>query len=67
MEHDEFCNCEDCWWARGEREVCATCGCVHEPNVCEEEYNREEDPNFYDGFYPSADYYESDYGLNSQE
>jgi hypothetical protein len=28
MEHDEFCNCEDCWWARGKQEVCATCGCV---------------------------------------
>ncbi|MCP3685324.1 MAG: hypothetical protein GY861_21955 [bacterium] len=20
MEHDEFCNCADCWWA--------TCGCI---------------------------------------
>lgn len=20
------CNCEDCWWARGQREVCPDCG-----------------------------------------
>ena len=26
--HDEFCSCEDCWWARGQKEVCPTCGCV---------------------------------------
>jgi len=23
-----FCNCEDCWWARGQQEMCATCDCV---------------------------------------
>lgn len=29
-EHDEFCNCEDCWWGRGQKEVCSVCGCVHD-------------------------------------
>ena len=29
MEHNN-CNCEDCWWARGQQEVCPTCGCVGE-------------------------------------
>lgn len=28
MEHEEFCNCEDCWWSRDCQEVCATCGCL---------------------------------------
>ncbi len=26
--HDEYCNCEDCWWSRGEKEVCSVCGCL---------------------------------------
>jgi len=25
-EHDDFCNCEECVWARGE-EICPCCGC----------------------------------------
>jgi hypothetical protein len=24
--HDEFCNCEDCWWSRDCHDVCPTCG-----------------------------------------
>lgn len=28
MKHDVFCNCEDCWWIKGQRETCATCGCI---------------------------------------
>ena len=28
MEHDNYCNCEDCWWARDQREICPTCGCI---------------------------------------
>lgn len=28
MEHDQYCNCEDCWWSRGQKEICATCGCI---------------------------------------
>jgi hypothetical protein len=28
--HDEYCNCEDCWWARGQKEVCSECGSVGE-------------------------------------
>lgn len=27
MEHGPYCNCEECWWARG-GERCPTCGCV---------------------------------------
>ncbi len=27
-EHDVLCNCEECWWARGQKEVCGTCGCI---------------------------------------
>ena len=27
-KHDEYCNCEDCWWARGQKEICPTCGCI---------------------------------------
>jgi hypothetical protein len=26
-EHDDFCNCEDCFYARGEL-VCHCCGCL---------------------------------------
>jgi len=25
--HPLDCNCEDCWWSRGQREICPTCGC----------------------------------------
>lgn len=39
MEHGPFCNCEDCWWAHGQREVCSSCGCVHEENDDGEEGN----------------------------
>jgi hypothetical protein len=28
MEHTWDCNCEDCWWARDEKEICPTCGCI---------------------------------------
>lgn len=28
MEHDWFCNCSDCWWARGCEERCSCCGCL---------------------------------------
>lgn len=28
MEHDEFCNCEDCYWAHGQEAVCPCCGCL---------------------------------------
>jgi hypothetical protein len=27
MEHDIFCNCEDCCYSRG-GEICPTCGCL---------------------------------------
>lgn len=27
-EHDTFCNCEDCCWARGGEQVCPSCGCT---------------------------------------
>ena len=23
--HDNQCNCEDCWWANDQQETCATC------------------------------------------
>jgi hypothetical protein len=26
-EHDDFCNCEDCFYARGEI-ICPCCGCL---------------------------------------
>jgi hypothetical protein len=25
---DGYCNCEICFYARGSKEVCATCGCI---------------------------------------
>lgn len=26
MCHDWNCNCEDCWWANDQREICGICG-----------------------------------------
>lgn len=28
MEHDFYYNCEECWWARGQKEICGTCGSI---------------------------------------
>lgn len=25
-DHSATCNCEDCWWARDQKEVCSCCG-----------------------------------------
>ena len=25
---DPFCNCEDCWWANDQHEICSVCGCL---------------------------------------
>jgi len=26
--HGEHCNCESCWWANGQKEICPTCGSI---------------------------------------
>lgn len=28
MEHDEYCNCEDCYFANGQELICPCCGCL---------------------------------------
>ena len=33
-EHGPYCNCEDCWWARGQESVCSTCGCLESSCPC---------------------------------
>ena len=39
MEHDAFCNCEDCWWAHDGQEICSCCGSLD----CHEEILEEEE------------------------
>ena len=34
MEHGPDCNCYECWWARGQKEVCPTCGSLIENCPC---------------------------------
>jgi hypothetical protein len=41
-EHDDFCNCEDCFYARGEL-VCASCGCLESSCPCANSYTEIEE------------------------
>ena len=41
MEHDEFCNCEDCYWARDQEDICPYCGCLASQCCNNEEYEEE--------------------------
>jgi hypothetical protein len=36
MEHDGYCNCEECWWARDQQVICPTCGCLESSCPCTE-------------------------------
>jgi hypothetical protein len=41
-EHGDFCNCEDCFYARGEL-VCASCGCLESSCPCANSYTEIEE------------------------
>lgn len=32
--HDEYCNCEDCWWSRDCKKICSLCGCDEDSCPC---------------------------------
>jgi len=38
MNHEWWCNCEDCVWAR-QSEMCATCGCLVS-GPCDDEFDK---------------------------